>query len=391
MKRALFGIGVVVGVVVGVVLSSIIVLSQLRYSHSEEYHASEGPAWRELSTQFAALDSNANRRLDFNEVPRALRYQFNDMDTNNDGVLTRAEITVMPTRQSLNENIPPIIGSVQLIANIPYAETDNPRQMLDLMLPLERGAEPLPVLVYIHGGAWAMGDKWWGIEERYDLARSGEYAVVSVAYRLSGEAIWPAQIHDCKAAIRWIRANGPNYGIDPDRIGVWGHSAGGHLVAMLGVSPGDPDIDGQVGPNTHVPTDVACAVDYFGPTDLEGLAETDWPDARNVLTQLFGGPIENHLDAARDANPINYVSAKSPPFLIIHGTQDELVPLSQSTLLLEALRGAGVEVTMTTVDGGGHGEGFGPEIAAEAKRFFDHHLRGEPSQWQDASIPAVRP
>ncbi len=391
MKWAPFGNGVVVGVVVGVVLSGIIVLSQIRYTVPEEFRPGEGPAWQELSTQFSALDGDANRRLDFDEVPHALRYRFNEMDTNNDGTLTHAEITVMPVRQALNENIPSIAGSIQLIANIPYAETDNPRQMLDLMLPLDRGPEPLPVLVYIHGGGWAMGDKWWGIEERYPLASSGEYAVISVGYRLSDEAIWPAQIHDCKAAIRWVRANGPNYGLDPDRIGVWGHSAGGHLVALLGTSSDENSLHGRLGPNRDVPTDVACVVDYFGPTDLVALGPLGRGGADDLLVQLFGGPIDDHLTAARNANPIEHISAATPPFLIIHGTADQVVPIRQSTILHDALRRSGTGSTMITVDGGGHGDGFGPEIAAEAKRFFDHHLRGIQTEWQDTTIPAASP
>ena len=125
--------------------------------------------------------------------------------------------------------------TVKVEKDIPYAGTKNPAQTLDLLLPkTPKGDKPLPVVVNIHGGAFKMGDKAMGLGEIVPLVAGGDYAGVTINYRLSGEALWPAQIHDCKAAIRWVRANAAKYHLDPDRIGVIGGSAGGHLVAMLG-------------------------------------------------------------------------------------------------------------------------------------------------------------
>jgi acetyl esterase/lipase len=126
--------------------------------------------------------------------------------------------------------------SIKLIADLSYAGNQNPRQMLDLMLPAKRGAEPLPVVVFIHGGGWRNGSRDRGRRELAPLVSTGNYAGVSIGYRLTDEAQWPSQMHDCKAAIRWIRAHAPAYGFDPARIGVFGTSAGGHLVSVLGTT-----------------------------------------------------------------------------------------------------------------------------------------------------------
>ena len=139
--------------------------------------------------------------------------------------------------------------SVRLTLDIPYADTDNPRQRLDLIVPEALESEPLPVIVFIHGGAWQRGDKRWGLDRVIDYVGSKKFVAVLVAYRLSGEIPWPAQIHDCKAAIRWVRSSSDRLGLDSERIGVWGDSAGGHLAAMLGTSGDVAAMDGSVGPH----------------------------------------------------------------------------------------------------------------------------------------------
>ena len=159
--------------------------------------------------------------------------------------------------------------------DLPYADTGNPRHRLDLYLPKDRKREKLPVVVFLHGGAWLEGDKSVGAGPLMPLVRTGQYAGVSAEYRLSGEARWPAQIHDCKAAIRWVRANAARYGLDADRIGVWGESAGGHLALMLGVSGDVPELEGDIGPNRGVSSRVAAVANFFGVSDL--LAEIGQP------------------------------------------------------------------------------------------------------------------
>jgi acetyl esterase/lipase len=231
-----------------------------------------------------------------------------------------------------------IADSVRAELDLPYAGTDNPRQKLDLYLPKSPKAHgPLPVVAYIHGGGWEEGDKRDDFGTVRPLVESGEYAVVCIGYRLSDEAIWPAQIHDCKAAIRWIRANAKKYNLDPDRIGVMGESAGGHLVAMLGTSGDVTALEGNL--NKHVGTSsrVACVVDLFGPTDflmgsdlLDLIGFSPFDDPTSPVFRLIGGPLTKNKDKARDASPITYVSKDDPPFMLIHGTHDLVVPFVQS-------------------------------------------------------------
>src|SRR6185437_7517091 len=165
-------------------------------------------------------------------------------------------------------------------------------------------------------------------------------------YRLSGEATWPAQIHDCKAAIRWLRANAAKYGLDPDRIGVTGASAGGHLAAMLGLGGGVAALEGDVGPHTGVSSRVKCVVDQFGPSDLLAMADhssrIDHNAPDSPESKLIGGALQENKEKARAASPITYISRDDPPFLILHGTEDPLVPFNQSERLAEALKTVGV-------------------------------------------------
>lgn len=286
--------------------------------------------------------------------------------------------------------------SVDLLADLPYAGTDNPRQMLDLILPKERAANPLPVVVFIHGGGWRNGQKNGGRRRVAPFVETGEFAGATVGYRLSSEAKWPTQIHDCKAAIRWIRANAKKYNLDPERIGVWGTSAGGHLVSMLGTSGDVASMDGELGPHTDVSSRITCVADFFGPTNFLTMDATDIPSGRidhdsadSPESLLIGGPIQEHPEKVATANPITYVSADDSPFLIVHGTMDPLVSFNQSELLHTALQKSKVETTLITIEGGGHGQGFGSKATELVKRFFDHHLRNVTSSWQDETLQAV--
>jgi acetyl esterase/lipase len=277
---------------------------------------------------------------------------------------------------------------VKLEADIPYAGTDNPRQRLNLLLPKTPTANrPLPVIVYIHGGAWLGGDRAGGHGRLAGYVASGQYAGVSVGYRLTKEAIWPAQIHDCKAAIRWVRANAKKYHLDPDKIGVIGDSAGGHLVALLGTSGGVNDLGAQ----KDVSSRVQCVVDLFGPSDLPAMQ--DYPSSLNHDAasspegRLVGGRVRDKKDVARAASPITYVSPDDPPFLIIHGNKDMVVPYNQSERLSAALKKAKVECSFITVDGGGHGGFRNPEVQKRQQQFFDKHLRGVEATISEESIP----
>lgn len=200
------------------------------------------------------------------------------------------------------------------------------------------------------------------------------YAVVSINYRLSQHAVFPAQIEDCKAAIRWLRANATKYRLDPDHIGVWGASAGGHLVAMLGTTGGVKELEGSGG-NLDQSSRVQCVVDWFGPTDLLTMGGShDNPDSPEA--RLIGGPVGDNKEKARKASPITYIGRDAAPFLIMHGDQDNTVPTGQSEELVEALKKAGVEVNLVLVKGNGHGgPGFNsPENHKLIEEFFDRHL-----------------
>jgi acetyl esterase/lipase len=272
---------------------------------------------------------------------------------------------------------------VRVEKDIPYAGTKNPRQMLDVILPRSsKGDKPLPVVVNIHGGAFKMGDKSMGALDLADLVAGGDYAGVTINYRLSGEAVWPAQIHDCKAAIRWVRANAAKYHFDPDRIAVIGSSAGGHLAAMLGTSGGVAELEGDLGPYKETSSKVRCVVDQFGPSDLlamgqyPGLIKHDAPDSPE--SELIGGALQTHKAAARSASPITYVSPDDPPFLILHGSQDPLVPFNQSERLAKALKDAGVACAFVKVVGAGHGRFRSPEVPRRFQQFFAKYLRDAP-------------
>ncbi|QDU57310.1 alpha/beta hydrolase [Aeoliella mucimassa] len=286
--------------------------------------------------------------------------------------------------------------SLELTADIPYADTDNPRQRLDLLLPTERKSDkPLPVIAFIHGGAWRAGDKSGGIRRVAPFAKTGEYAVVSIGYRLTDEAQWPEQSYDCKAAIRWIRAHAEKYQLDADKIGIWGTSAGGHLVAMLGTSGDVEKLEGTLGSHTDQSSRVACVVDFFGPTDFVKMnakadksASMDHDSARSPESLLIGGPIQEHLDKVATASPLTYVTNDDPPFLIVHGTRDPLVAFNQSELLHEALQKVEVPSTLITIEGAGHGQGFPPETMQLVRKFFDHQLRGIETQWNDQTLQA---
>ena len=258
--------------------------------------------------------------------------------------------------------------------DLAYVPDGHERQKLDLYIPDE--GENLPLIIWIHGGAWRGGNKTHYVPKAYLTAG---YAGASINYRLSQHAIFPAQIEDVKAAVRWLRANAETYRLDPNRFAAWGSSAGGHLVAMLGTAGNV--IEFEVGENLEVSSKVQAVVDYYGPTDFlqmdahrlpDGLVH-DAPDSPE--SKLVGGPIQEHKDRVAKANPITYVSKDDPPFLIIHGDQDKLVPYHQSVLLKDALEAVEARVTFYKVEGGGHGWFRDPKVPELTKAFLEKHLK----------------
>ena len=282
-------------------------------------------------------------------------------------------IPVLSQRRGAAESLKAPEG-ITVYRDVAYVTNGHKRQKLDLYVP--DGRENLPLIIWIHGGAWRGGSKANYVPMAY--LKAG-YAGASINYRLSQHAIFPAQIEDVKAAVRWLRANAAAYRLDPNSFAAWGSSAGGHLVAMLGTT-GDVE-EFEVGENLEVSSRVQAVVDYFGPTDFlqmdvqrlpDGLVH-DAPDSPE--SQLIGGPIQEHKHRVAIANPITYVSKDDAPILIIHGDKDALVPYQQSVLLKDALVEAGVPVTFYRVEEGGHGWFTDAKVSELTKVFLEKHLK----------------
>ncbi len=270
--------------------------------------------------------------------------------------------------------------------NVAYA-TKSPAQKLDIYLP-NAGDGPFPVIVSIHGGAFKMGDKADGQLTPVLEALKHGYAVVSVNYRLSGEAIFPAQIQDVKAAIRFVRANAKAYKFNPDKIATWGGSAGGHLAAMAGTT-GDLTLfdDASLG-NAGQSSRVQAVVDWFGPIQFDqmdaqlrasGKGVPDHNAANSPESELVGKQITQAANLVKRASPATYISPNDPPIFIEHGTEDQLVPTEQSkNFYADLVKVMGKDrVTLTLLAGARHGgPQFGtPENLANVFAFLDKYLK----------------
>lgn len=290
--------------------------------------------------------------------------------------------TMASCQQSQGFTPPP---DLEYKPDVVFATINGRALHMDILYPKQPPLVPMPALVWIHGGAWR-GGSYKTPGQFVFLARAG-YFCASIEYRLSQEAIFPAQIHDCKAAIRYLRAHAAEYRLNPEKIGVWGGSAGGHLAALLGTSGGVSELEGNVGGHLEHSSAVQCVVDLFGPSDMTTMIsdrgerimidpKTGWGPEESLL----GGPIEERGELARMASPIAYVDKNDPPFLIIHGELDKTVPIVQSEKLAQRLEAAGVECTFIRVKNAGHG--FGPncepsfaQIQQLILEFFNKHLK----------------
>ena len=274
----------------------------------------------------------------------------------------------------------PGTGTFTVIEALEYANVDGKPLLLDLRIPTGRG--PHPVIIYLHAGAWITGDRTGGPAIRQ---ASRGYAVASIDYRLAPQYTWPAQVEDAKAAVRWIRANAARFDLDPERIGVFGTSAGGHIGAVLGTSGGVPSLEGMHLGNAQFSSRVKAVVDFYGPTDLLKLNDQKLPclplDGNSPLmppSLLMGCAIQQCKEKTATANPITYVTPDDPPFLIMHGLLDCLVPFGQSVLLHQALEAKGVDSTLLLLPRGEHGgSAFDQQEYKQAiSDFLDEHLRG---------------
>ncbi|HEX7153843.1 MAG TPA: alpha/beta hydrolase [Thermoanaerobaculia bacterium] len=271
-------------------------------------------------------------------------------------------------------------GTFRTIEALEYARVGSDPLLLDLRIP--DGPGPHPVIVYLHSGAWISGDRTGGPAIRQ--ARRG-YAVASIEYRLAPRYTWPAQVEDAKAAVRWLRANAKMYDLDPARIGIFGASAGGHIAAVLGASNGVPALEGGYHGNAEQSSDVKVVVDLYGPTDLLKIEEQKLPciplDGNASWmppSLLMGCPIQLCKEKTKTANPMTYVTPNDPPFLIVHGLLDCLVPFQQSVMLHQELLDHNVDSKLVLIPDGDHGGDMFNELQYQQQisDFLDEHLRG---------------
>jgi acetyl esterase/lipase len=289
--------------------------------------------------------------------------------------------------QMMLEPSPPSVPEgVVVIRDLQFVDTPQGPLFLDVYLPEAHAGEPLPVIIFYFGGGWEMGNRHQlGMYDLEEFPLHG-YAVIAADYRLSSTAIFPAQIQDAKAAVRWVRDNSDQYPFDADRIGVIGPSAGGHLAALVGTTGDEHEFESDTasGDQSRTSSAVQAVVDFFGPTDfLQANAhrlddDQDWEAPDSSVSELLGGPIRQHPDRVAQANPITYISGDEPPFLIIHGQIDEIVPLHQSEILYQALVSHGVESELLVIEDGNHGWGgdfFSSLPIDRSRAFFDEHLK----------------
>lgn len=270
--------------------------------------------------------------------------------------LTRPDTDPLPEPVALEGGVGHVRRAVEYSAPVGFRPLE-----LDLYVPDAAG--PFPAIVFLHGGGWRVGTRrvfcpsWrdWRPDPFHRLVAAG-FAVASIDYRLSGEAVFPAQLDDAKAAVRWLRSRAEEVGLDPGRVVAWGESAGGHLAALLGLAG-----DRAEATSGRPSASVAGVVDWYGPADLTALAaqalptavvRSDAPDSRESL--LIGAPLSQATDLARRASPACYVHAGAPPFHIAHGGADRFVPAAQSRQLSDALRAVGADAEYTEVPGADH-------------------------------------
>ena len=266
---------------------------------------------------------------------------------------------------------------------------------LDIYLPA-KGDGPFPAIVYIYGSAW-FSNNMKGTAGMFSPALlDAGFAVVAINHRASKEAIFPAQINDAKAAIRFIRANAANYNLDPAWIGVTGCSSGGHLTTLLGTSGGvrkhtvgktTYDLEGSLGAHTGTDSSVQAACDWFGPTNFLTMdscgSQLKHNPADSPESTVIGGPIQENPDKCALANPVTYVDANDPPFMIFHGNKDPLVPFCQSDALHKRLTEVGVDSSYILVSNARHGTGLTTPInLSMMARFFTESL----AEWKKREI-----
>jgi acetyl esterase/lipase len=264
----------------------------------------------------------------------------------------------------------PVPEGVTFTRDLEFANPDNQHLQVNLAQP--KGDGPFPAVVCIHGGGFRAGKR-----ESYDklcltLAEHG-YVAITVTYRLAPMYQFPAAVLDCKAAVRWLRANAAKYHVDPKRVGVTGGSAGGHLAQFLGVTQGVKEFEGEG--NLDQSSDVACVVNFYGPSDFTKSYEKS-TDAKDVLPLFFGGDLTTKLREHIVGSPLYWVTPSAAPTLDVQGKLDDHVAYEQAVWMVDKLKASSVEAELLTMENAGHGFKGDDAVKAEAAllAFFDKHL-----------------
>ncbi len=273
-----------------------------------------------------------------------------------------------------------LLGSAafaQTHADVTYATAGDTELKLDLYMP--EGVDSPPLTVWIHGGAWRFGSK----DNPPESFVGSGFALASVEFRQSTEAPFPAMIHDIKAAVRFLRANAAEYGYSAERIAISGASSGGHLAALVGVTNGVAELEGELGEHTDASSDVQAILVYFGATNLTSILDQSTPRGLDVrapaLDLLLGGAPDEVPEVARLASPVFHVDPSDPPLHLLHGDQDPQMPINQAHELHGAYKANGLDAELDVVHGAAHGgaEFYNAEHWARAEAFLNRVLVAE--------------
>ncbi len=330
--------------------------------------------------EFLKFDVNGDGKLEPTEIPLFDQDIFDQSDSDIDWRLSEKEYqSYVAYKKRIQSDRSLIPKNTRTFRDVPYIPDGHDRHTLDIYLPdTTKFKKPYPLVIWIHGGGWQKGTKDLFGKQAF-LLKHG-FAMASINYRLTRASQFPEQVYDCKAAIRYLRKYADPYGLDANRFGLWGSSAGGHLASLIGTTNSVQELEGNLGV-TDVSSEVQAVCDWFGPSDLNlmNASSTDKSkgEKQNIkpIVKFLGGPFTEKQEAARKASAINYISKDDPPFLIMHGEKDPLVPIEQSELFYQALQKANVDSEYIVVKDGIHSFFMGTKEHEKVAEFFTDKLK----------------